>query len=305
MDIEHHQLDLRYAELRHVDAWRERRLLASLAEHGQQVPVVVIPSDAMDRYILLDGYKRKRALLALRHDTVRAVLWDLPAQDALVLERLLRSADPDSPIEQGVLLCTLRDQHGLCLTELARRFDRSTSWVSRRIALVETLPDEVKERLQQGLIPPHAACKVFVPLARANRPDCVQLAAALTGPLTTRQCAVLYQCYQEASPSVRERLCQDPALFVRSYEESQLAAAPELTPGEQLLRDLESLAAIARRCDKLLRSGASRPLDQAQLDELHRAIAQARLDNDRLFTRYHKEYPDARPTQQRADPSPA
>ncbi|MCC6807083.1 MAG: chromosome partitioning protein ParB, partial [Deltaproteobacteria bacterium] len=42
MVLEFHQLDLRYAEIRSGDAKKEKRLLASLAEHGQQAPVIVV-----------------------------------------------------------------------------------------------------------------------------------------------------------------------------------------------------------------------------------------------------------------------
>jgi len=42
MELEFHQLDLRYESLRVHRQDRERRLLASLAEHGQQVPIVVV-----------------------------------------------------------------------------------------------------------------------------------------------------------------------------------------------------------------------------------------------------------------------
>jgi hypothetical protein len=42
MDLEFHQLDLRYEELRGRSPARERRLLSSLMEVGQQVPIVVV-----------------------------------------------------------------------------------------------------------------------------------------------------------------------------------------------------------------------------------------------------------------------
>lgn len=42
VEIELHELDLHYAALRRRDARRERALVASLAEGGQQVPVVVV-----------------------------------------------------------------------------------------------------------------------------------------------------------------------------------------------------------------------------------------------------------------------
>ena len=57
MELEFHQLDLRYEALRRRAPEREKRLLASLAEHGQQTPIVVVGGEAGKR-IVVDGYKR-------------------------------------------------------------------------------------------------------------------------------------------------------------------------------------------------------------------------------------------------------
>ena len=90
MDLEFHQLDRRYEALRKRDPRKERQLLASLAEHGQLLPVVA----AAERFIVIDGYKRLRALTRLAHDTVRALRWELEETEALILEQLMRAADP-------------------------------------------------------------------------------------------------------------------------------------------------------------------------------------------------------------------
>ena len=59
MQLEFHQLDRRWEHLRVQHAGRQRRLLASLAESGQQVPIVVVAADGQaDRYVVIDGYKR-------------------------------------------------------------------------------------------------------------------------------------------------------------------------------------------------------------------------------------------------------
>jgi ParB family transcriptional regulator, chromosome partitioning protein len=81
MDLELHRLDLRYEVLRKLSPAREARLLASLAAVGQQVPVVVVASG--DRHVLVDGYKRVRALARLRRDTVHAVEWALAGSSSL------------------------------------------------------------------------------------------------------------------------------------------------------------------------------------------------------------------------------
>ena len=59
MDLEFHQLDLRFEHLRVHRPDRERRLLASLAASGQQVPIVVVAvREQPERYLVIDGYKR-------------------------------------------------------------------------------------------------------------------------------------------------------------------------------------------------------------------------------------------------------
>jgi hypothetical protein len=65
--------------------------MASLAESGQQTPIVVVLStDQRDRYLAIDGYKRIAALQLLGRDTVEATVWAMSAAEALLLERSLR-----------------------------------------------------------------------------------------------------------------------------------------------------------------------------------------------------------------------
>jgi len=177
LELEFHQLDLRYEGLRVRRLERERRLLASLAERGQQVPIVVISlAGEPDRFLVIDGYKRIRALRRLKRDTVRATRWDMDETEALILDRTLRSAEGETALEQGWLLRELQAGSELGLEELAHRFDRTVSWVSRRLALVTDLPASVQDQVRLGRIGAHAAMKHLVPLARANRHDCERLA---------------------------------------------------------------------------------------------------------------------------------
>jgi len=103
MELELHQVELRYAAVRRRDPKRERALLASLTEVGQQSPVVVV-REASGGLVLVDGYKRVRALKRLHRDTVAAIEWGLTEVEALLLTRLMRTAEGDSALEQGWLL---------------------------------------------------------------------------------------------------------------------------------------------------------------------------------------------------------
>ncbi|WP_437328263.1 hypothetical protein [Sorangium sp. So ce381] len=65
MDLELHQVDLRYEELRSRRPARERRQFSSLVEVGQQAPIVVVSPAASERPVVIDGYKRVRLLRRL------------------------------------------------------------------------------------------------------------------------------------------------------------------------------------------------------------------------------------------------
>jgi hypothetical protein len=53
-------------------------------------------------------------------------------------------------MREGWLLAELEQRFGFGLEELARQFDRSVSWVSRRLALVELLPNSVQQQVRTG-----------------------------------------------------------------------------------------------------------------------------------------------------------
>jgi ParB family transcriptional regulator, chromosome partitioning protein len=115
---------------------------AWLADAGQQMPIVVVIGGSA--YVVVDGHKRVRCLRQLHCDTVAAVLWEMSEAEALIFRQLLHTEATNSALEQGWLLRTLHEDHGLALDALARRFDRSVSWVSRRVNLVRTLPEAIQ-----------------------------------------------------------------------------------------------------------------------------------------------------------------
>ena len=101
MKLEFHQLDQRWEHLRVRHPQRQRRLLASLAESGQQTPIVVVAAGQPDRYLVIDGYKRIAALQQLGRDIVKAVVWPMSEAEALLLDRSLRLSEQETALEQG------------------------------------------------------------------------------------------------------------------------------------------------------------------------------------------------------------
>src|SRR5258708_22974539 len=136
MQLEFHQLERRWEHLRVRQPQRQRRLMASLAESGQQTPIVVVLSTGeRERYLVIDGYKRIAALEQLGRDTIEATVWAMSAAEALLLECTLRCTPQESVLEQGWLLVELVQNLGYGLEELSRRFALSVSMTSLLTAL--------------------------------------------------------------------------------------------------------------------------------------------------------------------------
>jgi ParB/RepB/Spo0J family partition protein len=281
MRLEFHQLERRGEHLRVQHPERQGRLLASLATSGQQTPIVVVPLPKQpDCYLVIDGYQRIAALQQLGRDTVEAVVWPLSEGEALVLDRSLRMAERATVLEEGWLLAELEQRFGYSLEELARRFDRSLSWVSHRLALIELLPESVQQQVRTGAIPPQVAMKVLVPVARSSPADCRRLADALaTHRFTSREAGQLYAAWRKASPAIRRRILQEPQLFLKIQRKRE--PEPPSTALAELSRDLEMTAAILRRANRRL-TGATIELDRNQCDQLRQQIERAQGELARL-----------------------
>src|SRR6266496_6850606 len=264
MQVEFHQLDRRWEHLRVRHPARQRRLLASLADSGQQTPIVVVAAEGQaDRYVVIDGYKRIAALEQLGRDTVEAVVWPMSEAAAVLLDRSLRLSEHETALEVGWLLAELERRFDYGLDELARRFDRSVSWVSRRLALGEVLPEAIQQQVREGKIPAQVAMKFLVPVARQRLEDCQRMAAIFAEHhCDTREAGQLYGAWRKGSPAIRKRILDDPELFFKTQRQAQ-EKAPAGT-GAELLRDLEMVGAIVNRAQRRLAGAAATELDDQQ-----------------------------------------
>jgi len=249
VDIDLHQLELRHRDLRIHDGEQRRRLIGSVAEIGQQVPVIVI-RDA-ERFVLIDGYLRVEALRRLHRDTALATTWALSEIEALLHHRHLSIAKR-AAIEDAWLLGRLREQ-GLTMDELARRLCRSKSWVSRRLGLLDELAIAAQDHVRAGTVPPQAAMKYLVPLARANKRHCEQLLAGLGGTrVSVREFGALYTAWKRADRAGKQRIVDEPLLFLRALSSTSTDDEDE---SASLHKDLTTLAAIAWRAGRRVRDG--------------------------------------------------
>lgn len=269
MEIDLHQLELRHRDLRIVDADRRRRLVGSIAELGQQVPVVVIAE--ADRFVLIDGYLRVDALARLHRDTAIATTWSVPELDALVHHRHLAVARRTA-LEDAWLLGRLRE-HGLSLEQIARRLCHSKSWVSHRLGLLDALAVAAQDRVRAGTVPPHGAMRYLVPFARANKAQCERMLAQLGDTrVSDRELAALYTAWKRADRGGKQRIVEDPLLFLKAWAATKALSSDEDDAAGSLLKDLTTLAAIAWRASRRAHDGG--PVTAAVI-RAHRAASEA------------------------------
>jgi ParB/RepB/Spo0J family partition protein len=271
MQLEFHQLERRWEHLRVRHPARQRRLLASLADNGQQTPIVVVAAEGhADRYVVVDGYKRIAALEQLGRDTVEAVVWPMSEAAAILLDRSLRLSEHETALEVGWLLAELQQRFGYSLDELARRFDRSVSWVSRRLGLVELLPETIQQQVREGKIMAQAAMKFLLPVARQSLEDCQRMAAIFAEHhCDMREAGQLYAAWRRGSAATRQRILDDPALFFKAQRQEKVPAGP----AAELIRDLEMMTAIVNRAHRRLAH-----LEAVEVDNQQRAKVRYQIE---------------------------
>src|SRR3989339_252882 len=150
--VELGHLDTRYEHLRLKDQGREYAIQSSILEQGILEPLCVIALSDAER-VLLDGYKRYRCAVRLRLSSIPVMTWEDDV--AVGILKLLRfsSGNRLSAVEEAGLINELYEVHQLSMVEIARRLERSVSWVSLRLGLLQDMGGDVRERIFSGEFP--------------------------------------------------------------------------------------------------------------------------------------------------------
>lgn len=239
-------LDLSYGRLRVADRRREVQLMALLEEQGQQDAIRVVAGDD-GRWIVVDGHKRVRALRRLRRDVVKAVVLEMSPAEAVAAMYRADSGPGRSAIEEGWLVYELHRVVKWDLGKTAGSLGRSKSWVSRRLGLVEGLPDAVLEGVRCGKLGAWSAMKHLLPLARANASSCERLAGKIVeASLSSRQVALVYEHFVKSGAQVKERILEDPAKFLKVLEATRYGNAGSVGGDEaRCLKNLDLIGNIS------------------------------------------------------------
>ncbi len=209
-EIEIRQLNLRYAPTRIERPKQSLALMDSIERIGQIVPVVVIK----EGMTLMDGYLRVSALMRLRRDTVIVEVRDCKEEDALAA--LLSHGRKWDVWEEAALLTELKDRN-FSEERIAAMVGHTQAWVSTRLTLYRSLPEESVRLIRTGSVSAWTAMRVIAPIARAM-PEHGKVLTEKVSAMSpsTREMAQFFHHYKKANRKQRDHMVHHPALFLAS-----------------------------------------------------------------------------------------
>lgn len=217
----------------------QQQMQLSLSRLGQLTPVQAYRVGA--RLELFDGLKRVRAARALSWPELRVEVHALDAAGAKVRVLCCNASTGLAELEEAWLVRSLYREDRLSQPQIAVLVARHKSWVCRRLALAESLSDELSASVRLGLVTATAAVEL-ARLQRCNQ-DAVMRVITRRG-LTTRQTAQLVHTLLAAAPE------QWPGLLEQASTPPPApsgGAGARRTPGEQLVADAWAMKRLAVR----------------------------------------------------------
>jgi hypothetical protein len=115
--------------------------------------------------------------------------------------------------------------------------------------------------------------RYLVPFARANKAQCERMLVQLgDGRVSDRELAALYAAWKRADRTGKQRIVDDPRLFLKAWAATLVAPSDEDDAAGSLLKDLTMLAAIAWRASRRVHDSGP---PSAAVTRAHRAASEA------------------------------
>lgn len=250
-EVEVMELDLRYEDQRMRSASTERRLLLSIMDEGIRDPLLGACLAAGER-VLLDGFKRLRCARKLGLKRVPFLCIGEDEATAIIKVLRLSQARALSLLEQAVFVEALKSLHGLSVSEIAKRLERSKAWVSVRLSTLAQMGEKTKSMVLSGSFPLYSYLYTLHPFRRLNnsenRPLIEEFVGLCSGKsLTTRDIEHLAQGFFRGSPEMREQIQKGDLAWclAEMKERDTVAQSSSLT---------ETETRVVSRCRETLKS---------------------------------------------------
>lgn len=248
-EIEIHKISTKYESYRLKDKLRQKYLLESIMTRGVKVPLVCVEQSG--RYILLDGFKRFRCCRKLGLACVPVII--VGTDEAESILHLIRQSNEKSLniLEQARFVDELKKSFGLGVTEIAKRLEVSTAWVSVRLGILDEMSECIKKEVFSGKFPLRSYMYTLRQFTRVNKVPKEELdrfVKAVAGQgLSQRKIEKLAYGYFRGSDQVKKQIEDGNLEWTLKQMDVDAAAGshaqqPELSRQESgFIRDLELL----------------------------------------------------------------
>jgi len=209
-------------------------LAEDMKREGQLKPILVrLHPKELDRYQVIDGEHRVRALKRLGMSTVRAEVRRLSDEEAdfLAMQINLMHGKRLSQLEEALHVKKLTKRYGYTQQKVAELYNRSQQWVSDRFKLVNSSSEALLNAFTTRVVDMSKARKI-AQLPKGEQPEVVKKVADAS--LSARQTEVLVHALKEVeTPKEKQRILDKPIeTLLQLYKEPEAAkrllkAAPE------------------------------------------------------------------------------
>ena len=113
-------------------------LAASITEHGVLQPILVRPTDEIQRFQLVAGERRWRAARAAGLKEIPALIEQLDDETAMeigIIEN--RQREDLSPLEEAMIYDRMTHEHGYSVRRLAQKLGKDKGYIENRLRLLE------------------------------------------------------------------------------------------------------------------------------------------------------------------------
>ena len=251
LDIPIDRIGESFGQFRLLSPRHEGAMERSLGHFGQLTPVVV-SCEKNDRYEMVDGFKRLRACRKLGKQSLKArVLEGHGRVLKAAMVQLNRKSGHLGDVEEAMIVASLYRDDGLTQVEIAPLLGRDKSWVSRRIALIERLSEEVLEHLRLGLISPTHG-RELSRLPRGNQREA--LSCVISHHLCSRETAKLVTMLMQHPRWNHELILRLPLEILENRQPPRKGLIKPQDPLGEALRNLD------RCCTSVLKEMDADPI---------------------------------------------
>lgn len=233
------ELDTALSVFRLIRPDQIKSMAQSMERIGQLQPVII--RKCKSRHQIIDGFKRYFAAEQLGLVELYAKVIDTTeATGKAMILNYNRESNSLLDYEEAMVVYSLKKDHLLNQKEISLLLGCSTSWVCRRLSLIERLEESVQTQLRLGKIT-NAHIREIVKLPRGNQISVTE--SIIDNNVTSRQSALLVEMFLKSeNKEEREYLLRSPVEAIeKSGKERESYDCRLSKHGNRLLKSIEIL----------------------------------------------------------------